>query len=141
MVSKEYFKTTMKQFHPELLPDEIEKRYIDYCEREKRAEELSKKSRHVTSSTETITYKPWIEFDVVQAFAGNSPHPLKSVSIGYMFKGDIPCDSKDIKTSVVSTQISHEASLKGGIPLTIISLNEAISRVKKIDWSKVRIER
>lgn len=141
MASKEDFKMAMNKFHPELSPDEIEKKYIDYCEYEKRSEEFSKKSRHIASGTETITYKPWTEFDVVQAWAKNSPHPLKSVSVGYMFKGDVPCDSKDIETSSVSSQISHEASLKGGIPLTIISLNEAISRVKKIDWSKINIER
>lgn len=140
MTSKEDFIRTMKKFHPELSLEDAEKKYVSFCELEKRHEEELKKSRHILSGTETITYKSWMDFDIVGVYA-KSPHPLKSVRIGHMYKGDVPCVSKDIKSASVSTDISLESTTKGGIPLKILSLDEAVSRARKIDWSKVKIEK
>lgn len=42
--------------------------------------------------------------------------PLKSVKLGFMFKGDIPCESKEIEGATVSTDITQKASEKGGKP-------------------------
>lgn len=140
VTDKQEFIKVLKKFHPELSLDEIEKSYISYCELEKKHDEALKKSRHISSGTETITFKPWSDFDVVQAYA-ISPHPLKSVKLGFMYKGDIPCDSKYVKSSVVSTEITSDASKHGGVSIDIISLDDAVKKAKNIDWSKVPIER
>lgn len=140
VTDKQEFINIAKKFHPEASLEDIEKSYISYCELEKKQEEELKKSRHLASGTETIIFKPWSDFDVVEVHA-KSPHPLKSVKLGFMYKGDIPCDSKYVEGSTVSTNITSEASKKGGISIGIISLDEAIKKVKNIDWSKVPIER
>lgn len=140
VTDKQTFISTMKKFHPESSLESLEKSYISYCEREKKDDEQLKRSRHLESGITKITFKPWSEFDVVQAYA-RSPHPLKTVKLGFMYKGDIPCDSKEVEGAGVSTKIIEEASKKGGVSIDIISLEEAIKKVKKIDWSKISIER
>jgi len=140
VTDKQNFINTVKKFHPETTLEEIEKSYISYCELEKKHDEELKKSRHLSSGSETIIFKPWSDFDIVEAYA-KSPHPLKSVKLGFMYKGDIPCDSKYVESVTVSTDITSEASKKGGISIGIISLDEAIKKVRSIDWSKVPIER
>jgi hypothetical protein len=137
---KQDFIDIVKKFHPEATLEDIEKSYVHYCELEKKQEEDLKKSRHLSSGIETIIFKPWSDFDVVDAYA-KSPHPLKSVKLGFMYKGDIPCDSRYVKGSTVNTKITSEASKKGGISIDIISLDEAIKKAKNIDWSNVQIER
>lgn len=102
--------------------------------------EQEKRSRHVEKDTEEIVYRSWKDFDVVQVFAANSPHPLKSVSLGYAYRGDIPCNDKLVEAVSVGTDISKKAS-KDGVKLTILSYDEASRRAKEIDWKKVRIER
>ena len=140
VTDKQTFISTMKKFHPESTTESLEKSYVSYCELEKKYDEDLKKSRHLESGITKVIYKPWSDFDVVQAYA-KSPHPLKSVKLGFMYKGDIPCDSKDVEGVGVSTKITEEASKKGGVSIDIISLEEAIKKVKKIDWSKIPIER
>ncbi len=140
VTDKQTFISTMKKFHPESTTESLEKSYESYCELEKKYDEELKKSRHLESGITTVIYKPWSDFDIVQAFA-KSPHPLKTVKLGFMYKGDIPCDSKEVEGANVSTKITEEASKKGGLSVDIISLEEAIKKVKKIDWSKIPIER
>ncbi len=140
VTDKQTFISTMKRFHPESSIADLEKSYISYCELEKKYDEALKKSRHLPSGTEKVIFKPWSDFDIVEVRA-KSPHPLKSVKLGFMYKGDVPCDSNDVESSSVSTRITEEASKKGGFSIDIISLEEAIKKVKKIDWSKVPIER
>jgi len=140
VTDKQNFINVMRKFHPERSIEDIEKSYISYCELEKKHDEEFKKSRHLSSGTDKITFKPWSDFDVVEAYA-KSPHPLKSVKLGYMYKGDLPCGSEYVESSTVSTRISEEVSKKGGISIEIISLDDAIKKVKKIDWSKIPIIR
>lgn len=140
VTDKQTFISTMKKFHPESTTEMLEKSYLSYCELEKKYDEDLKKSRHLPSGTTKIIFKPWSDFDIVQAHA-KSPHPLKSVKLGFMYKGDIPCNSKDVEGASIPTKITEEASRKGGITIDIISLEEAIKKVKSIDWSKIPIER
>lgn len=140
VTDKQTFVNTIKRFHPEKSLADIEKEYESYCRREKLHEEKLKESRHLPRGTVTINFKPWSDFDVKEVYA-RSPHPLKSVKIGLMYKGDIPCDSKDVEEASVSTEITQKAYEKGGIPIEIMSLEEAIKKARKIDWSRVPIER
>jgi len=48
--------------------------------------------------------------------------------MGFMYKGDIPCDSKEVEGTSVPTKITEEASKKGGITIDVISLEEAIKK-------------
>lgn len=140
VTDRQTFINTIKRFHPEKSLVDIEKEYISYCNLEKREEEKLKKSRHLPTGTQTINYKPWSQFDVQEVYA-RSPHPLKSIKLGFMYKGDIPCDSKDIEGTTVATEVTLEASEKGGTNIEIMSLEEAIKKSRKIDWSKVPIQR
>jgi len=102
--------------------------------------EQDKKSRHVDKGIETINYMSWKDFDVVAIFAANSPHPLKSVHIGYAYRGDIPCMDDFVQVTSISSDIRKSASKKG-IPLKVLSYEEAVKTAKSIDWKKVKIER
>jgi len=139
VTDKQVFIDTIKRFHPEKSLQDVEKEYELYCKIEKEFDE-QQKFRHLLEGTETILFKSWTDFDVKQVYA-KSPHPLKSVELGFMYNGDIPCESKDIVVGSISTKITKESHEKGGISLEIISLEEAIKRVKGIDWLKVPIER
>jgi len=102
--------------------------------------EQEKQSRHIEKGIEEINYKSWKDFDVVQIFAANSPHPLKSVVLGYAYRGDIPCNDTLVTVASVGTDIRIKAS-KEGIKLPILSYDEASRRAKEINWKKVKIER
>lgn len=135
MTEKDDYIRLMKYLHPEYTDEILEKKAITACNIFK---DIGKESRHARM-TESINYKSWKDFDVVAVYAANSPHPLKSVFIGYMYRGDIPCDSKYISQSSVSTDIRIKAE-KNGIKLDILSLDDAVNKAKKTDWSKVKIE-
>ncbi len=134
MTDKEAIINMWKRLHPEYTDKELEEKYIAGCKIFNQKQE----SRHARM-TESINYKSWQDFDVVAVYAANSPHPLKSVFIGYMYRGDIPCDSKFISQTSVSMDIRIKAG-KDGIKLDILNLEDAVNKAKKIDWSKVKIE-
>jgi len=102
--------------------------------------EDSKKSRHVENGTVEINYTSWRDFDVRTIYAANSPHSLKSVFLGYAYRGDIPLNDKYVTESSVPYDVSLKAC-KEEVKLTILSYNEVVKRAKEIDWSKVKIER
>ncbi len=140
VTDKQTFISTMKKFHPEATVESLERSYLSYCELEKKHDEDLKRSRHLPSGTTKINFKPWSDFDVVEAHA-KSPHPLKSVKLGFMYKGDVPCDSKEVEATTVSPIVTKDASKKVGAIIDIISLEEAIKKVRTIDWSKIPIKR
>lgn len=134
MTDKEVIMKMWKYLYPEYTDKELEEKYITGCKIYNQKQE----SRH-TKMTKSINYQSWKDNDVVSVYAANSPHPLKSAFIGYMYKGDIPCDSKYITQTCVSTDVQWKAR-KDGIKLDILSLDDAVSKAKKIDWSKVKVE-
>lgn len=113
---------------------------MDEKEFKRLMDEDSKKLRHVENGTVEINYASWRDFDVRAIFASNSPHPLKSVFLGYAYRGDIPLNNNFIKESSVPYEVSLKAC-KEEVKLIILSYNEAVKRAKEIDWSKVKIER
>lgn len=120
--------------------EEYKRMFKKAKEYEKCFKEQEKESRHISKGTETVNYQSWKDFDIVSIFAANSPHPLKSVCLGYAYRGDIPCNDKLIATSSISTEVTKAASYKS-ITIQILSYDEAIKKAKSIDWNKVKIEK
>ena len=142
MQSKEGYIKLTKAYFPKLTSSELEELYVGYCNNQKREEEylIRHPLRH-TKETTTIIYKPWNDFDIYSLWAHHPKEPLKSVELGHIFKGDFPCEGiKGVSFShSVSTKITANIP-KEGIKLTILSLDDVISRIKNIDWSKVKKE-
>ena len=139
----EQYKKSLKIYFPNLLDDEIEKLCKAHLQILKDEEDylIRHPLRHSTKSITEIVYKSWNDFDICTVFANHLKNPLKSVEIGYIFKGDIP--ENGINNTSISPFLSTEITKnvpKEGIKLMIFSLDEIIKRIKEINWSKVKAE-
>lgn len=98
-------------------------------------------SRHLSEGTAQILYRPWNDYDVIELLSFHPTDPLKFVRLGYGFwrdfkEGDILLK----KTYSVSTYVTANVP-KEGIKIIMLSYSEAVKKAKKIDWSKVEIEK
>lgn len=142
MKTKEQYIKETKAYFPNLSASELDNLWGGYCTAQKNEEEylLKHPLRH-TKETITINYKPWNDFDIYSLWALHPKDPLKFVRLGFMFKGDFPCEGINgigISPSV-PTDITKNVPTNG-IKMTILGLDDVLSKIKNIDWSKVKRE-